>query len=147
MGKFDEKQRAAQSLYVRGSLNRKEIASLVEVNEKTLRAWIDKGNWDAMKEAISVTRQQLLHDAYVQLRAVNIAIADRGGIPNKELSDAKSMIRKEIELFSDSPLHLYVEVFDEVSEWLMKGHPAEAVLVSTLFLKFLEQKQKENENA
>jgi hypothetical protein len=143
MSKFDEKRALAQSLYTRGYLSRKEICEIVGITEKTLRAWIDKYDWDALKEAQTVTRQQLLTDAYRQLKAVNKEIEDRGGIPDKVLSDAKSMLRKEIEALSDSPVHIYIEVFNEVTEWLIKNHPGKAADISSLLLNFIEGRQKQ----
>lgn len=143
MGKFDEKRALAQSLYTRGRLSRKEICKIVSITEKTLRTWIDKHNWDALKEAQTVTRQQLLTDSYIQLKAVNQAIEDRGGIPDKTLSDAKSVLRKEIEALADSPVHIYIEVFNEVTEWLIKVHPGKAADISNLLLSFIEERQKQ----
>lgn len=143
MGKNDEKRSLAQSLYVKGNLSRKEISNIVNVTEKTLRSWIDKYGWDDLKEAQTVTRQQLLTDAYKQLKAVNQAIEGRGGIPDKTLSDAKSVLRKEIEALSDSPVHIYIEVFNEVTEWLITNYPGKAAEVSNLLLSFIEQKQKQ----
>lgn len=142
MGKYDQKRSLAQSLYIKGHLSRKEIAEIVGITEKTLRDWIQKYNWDALREAQSVTRQQLLLDAYTQLKAVNQAIEEIGGIPNKNLIDAKSVLRKEIEALSDSPVHVYIEVFNEITEWLMKNHPTEAGHVSELFLSFIDERQK-----
>lgn len=143
MGKFDEKRALAQSLYTRGHLSRKEICEIVGITEKTLRAWIEKNDWDALKEAQTVTRQQLLADAYKQLKAINKKIEDRGGIPDKTLSDAKGMLRKEIEALSDSPVHIYIEVFNEVTEWLIKNHPGKAADISSLLLHFIEERQKQ----
>jgi hypothetical protein len=143
MGKYDEKKALAQSLYTRGHLSRKEICDIVGITEKTLRAWIEKHEWNDLKEAQTVTRQQLLTDSYKQLKAVNQAIEDRGGIPDKTLSDAKSVLRKEIEALSDSPVHIYIEVFNEVTEWLIKNHPGKAADISNLLLSFIEQRQKQ----
>ena len=142
MGKYDEKRSIAQPLYTKGKLSRKEICQIVGVTEKTLRNWIEKYNWDDLKEAYSVTRQQLLADAYSQLKTVNQAVEEKGGIPDKQLADAKSILRKEIELLSDSPIHVYIEVFNEVTEWLMLQHPARAAEISQLLLTFIEDKTK-----
>lgn len=144
MSRYDEKRAVAQPLYTRGKLSRKEICKIVGVAEKTLRSWIEKYEWDNLKEAYSVTRQQLLADAYSQLKAVNQAVEDIGGIPNKTYADAKSILRKEIELLSDSPIHVYIEVFNEVTEWLMLKHPASAADISQLLLTFIEDKTKNN---
>jgi hypothetical protein len=142
MGKYDNKRSLAQSLYIRGSLTRIEISRIAGVTEKTLRTWVDKYEWDKLKEAQTVTRQQLLLDAYSQLKAVNRAIDEIGGVPNKTLADAKSGLRKEIEALSDSPVHVYIEVFNEITEWLIKLKPHKAAEISGLLLEFIDQKQK-----
>lgn len=143
MGKYDDKRNMAQPLYTKSKLSRKEICQIVKVAEKTLRSWIDKYAWDNLKEAYSVTRQQLLADAYSQLKAVNQTVEEMGGVPDKKLADVKSSIRKEIELFSDSPIHAYIEVFNEVTEWLMLKHPIKAAEISQLLLTFIEDKTKQ----
>ncbi|BDD11660.1 hypothetical protein FUAX_40920 (plasmid) [Fulvitalea axinellae] len=142
MGKYDKKRELAQGLYIKGTLSKKEIAKFVGVTDKTLRTWAEKYAWDQLKEAQSVTRQQLLADAYAQLKAVNQAVQERGGVPDKALTDAKSVLRKEIEQLSDSPLHLYVEIYTEVSEWLVEQRPDKAGEVSKLFLEFLDEKHE-----
>ncbi|WP_053404988.1 hypothetical protein [Persicobacter sp. CCB-QB2] len=142
MGKFDAKKEQARNLYTKGRINRKEIASLVNVTEKTLRAWITKEDWDSLKEAQTVTRQQLLQDAFSQLKAVNQKIEEMGGVPDKVLSDAKSALRKEIEFLESNPLHVYCEVFDELTEWIIENKPDKALEYSKLFRGFLEEKHK-----
>jgi len=118
-----EKKQLAYSLFIKSSLNRKEIAKQVGCTEKTLRRWIETEGWQPIKEAQTLTRGKLLQDAYSQLKAINDKINnDLGGIPNKELSDAKAVIRKEIETLSGHPLHLYVEVFTEFIDWVTDNH-------------------------
>jgi hypothetical protein len=143
MGKFDEKKRLAQAMYIKGTLSRKDIAAAVSITEKTLRNWIDLGEWDNLKEACTVTRQQLLADSYAQLSLINQAIADKGGVPDKVLYDAKSVIGKEIERLSSSPLHKYVEVIDEFTEFIAKTVPGKITEITKLTLEFLNKKQDE----
>ncbi|MCT4647577.1 MAG: phage terminase small subunit-related protein [Carboxylicivirga sp.] len=141
MSKYDEKKKKAAGLYVKGTLTRKQVADTIGVTEKTLRKWIEEGNWDDLKEAKTVTRQQLLLDAYAQLKAVNRRIADMGNVPDKTLSDAKSQLRKEIETLSDSPLHQYAEIFDEFAVWLVHNNPDMAAEIAHLQLEFLNDMQ------
>jgi len=143
MGKFDEKKQLAQALFIKGTMHRKQIADAVSVTEKTLRNWIEAGEWETMKEACTITRPQLLLEAYKQLKAVNEKITERGGVPNKELSDAKSILRKEIEILSDAPIHVYVEVLDEFLEFVHKNHPADTISITNHMMNFLNMKQSE----
>lgn len=133
-----EKKKLAQSLYVKGSMLQKEIAQKVGVTPKTLRKWTDDGNWEQLKEAQTITRSQLLQDAFNQLKAINKRIDELGGVPNKELSDAKGVVRKEIELFSSNPVHKYVEVFEDFIDYLSKSSPEHLVLFAGLSNDFIE---------
>lgn len=142
--KMAEKKQLAQSLYVKSDFTRKQIAANAEVTEKTLRKWIDDGEWDKMKDALQVTRPQLLVEAYSQLKAVNEKIRDEfGNVPNKELSDAKGVLRKEIEILSNQPIHKYIEVFEDFIQFLSKTEPKELSKFATLSQSFINELVKE----
>lgn len=135
-----EKKELARNLYVKSDFNRKEIASQVGTTEKTLRKWIEEGEWDVMKDSLQITRPRLLQDAYAQLNAINRFIeTELKGIPTKELSDAKGVIRKEIETFSDQPIHKYIEVFEEFIGYLSKTNPSKVVEFAQLTQEFINQ--------
>lgn len=138
-----EKKELARGLYVKSSLNRKQIASTVNVTEKTLRNWIELDDWDLMKDSAQITRPQLLQEAYSQLKAINQKIKDDfGNVPTKELSDAKAVIRKEIEAFTTQPIHRYIEVFEEFIDFLSKNNPAILAEFATASQNFILQISK-----
>ena len=119
-----EKKQLAYNLFIKSALNRKEIARQVGITEVTLRRWIEDNEWQKLKDAQEITRPKLLQEAYNQLAAVNKVINEQmNGVPNKEMSDVKSSIRKEIEIFSLRPIHKYVEVFEEYIAFLSKHYP------------------------
>lgn len=132
----------AQGLFTTGAHTRKSISEMVGVTEKTLRKWIDDGDWEKMKNLHGVTRSQLLQDSYAQLKAVNEKIKGIGGVPTKELYDAKSIIGKEIERLSDHSLAVYIECFSEFTGWLLRNHPKESKVFGSVMLEFLEAKQR-----
>lgn len=135
-----EKKDLARNLYVKTDMKRKEIASQVGTTEKTLRGWIEDGEWDKMKDAIQITRPKLLQDAYAQLNAINRHIEEKcGGIPTKDLSDAKAVIRKEIEAFSTQPIHKYIEVFEEFIQFLATNEPSKINDFASLSQTFINQ--------
>jgi DNA-binding XRE family transcriptional regulator len=141
--KNEGKKALARELFIKSALTRKEIATNVGVTEKTLRSWIDAGNWETIKESIHVTRNQLLDEAYQQLAAINKKIREEyGNAPTKELSDVKSVIRKEIETFSSQPLHKYIEVFEEMIQYLQKNHPAQVSIFGNLSQEFITEVSK-----
>ncbi|TXI14629.1 MAG: hypothetical protein E6Q66_05885 [Pedobacter sp.] len=139
-----DKKILAQELFISGAHTRKSISEMVGVTEKTLRKWIEEGDWEKMKDLKSVTRSQLLRDSYAQLKAVNKKIASLGGVPTKELYDAKSIIGKEIERLGEHAIAVYIECFSEFTGWLLRNHPKESRLFGNLMLEFLEAKQREH---
>lgn len=142
--KMSEKKNLAQSLYVKSDFTRKQIAANAEVTEKTLRKWINDGDWDKMKDALQVTRPQLLVEAYAQLKAVNEKIrTDFGNVPTKDLSDAKGVLRKEIETLSSQPIHKYIEVFEDFIQFLSKSQPKELSKWASLSQSFINELVKE----
>lgn len=142
---LEEKKQLAYALYVKSSVKytRKEIAKHVATTEKTLRGWIENGEWDTQREALQITRPQLLQEAYTQLKAINQEIAEKHrNIPTKELSDAKAVIRKEIEAFSTQPIHRYIEVFEEFIEWMSKNEPGQMAIFGPIAQRFISDVSK-----
>jgi len=142
----EEKKQLAYSLYVKssGKSTRKELAKQIGVTEKTLRSWVELGEWELQKEAMQITRPQLLMDAYAQLKAINQHIEKvHKGVPTKELSDAKASVRKEIELFSTMALHKYIEVFEEFVGWLVTHEPSKIKEWDSLSQRFISELSKQ----
>lgn len=137
-----EKKKLAQTLFVKSNMSRRDISIQINVTEKTLRNWIETGNWEEIKDSNSITRPMLLQDSYNQLAKINAKIEEIGGVPDKQLSDAKAVIRKEIEIFSHNPIHKYVEVFEEFIEFLTKNHPAELVRFAEISSEFVNEISK-----
>lgn len=135
-----EKKSLAKNLYIKGNLSQTAIAEKVGCSRSSVSEWIKKGKWDELKESQTLTRGQLLQDAYKQLKAINNEIEqNHKGIPTKHLSDAKGVIRKEIEVFSENALYQYVGVFDEMTDWLEKNHPKELLKMTELINDFIEE--------
>lgn len=137
-----DKKIIAQELFISGAHTRKSISEIVGVTEKTLRNWIEAGDWENLKNLHGVTRSQLLQDSYAQLKAINEKIASIGGVPTKELYDAKSIVGKEIERLSEHSIAVYIECFSEFTSWLLRNQPRESRLFGNLMLEFLEARQR-----
>lgn len=138
--KSTEKKQIARSLFLNSDITRKVIAQQAKITEQTLRRWIEQGKWEQTKDAKTVTRAILLQDSYAQLKALNIAINQSGGVPNKEQSDAKAVLRKEIEALKDTPIHVYVEVFEEFIGYISSVAPTKLQELSAFMQSFLETK-------
>jgi DNA-binding XRE family transcriptional regulator len=62
-----QKKELARMYYMQGMIQ-KEIASKVEVSEKTVSAWVEAGRWATIRAGVNVTRPELVNKA---LGAVN----------------------------------------------------------------------------
>jgi putative ATPase subunit of terminase (gpP-like) len=140
----EQKRETAKGLFVKSDMTQKEIAVLLGVSEKTVSEWRKKYDWDSARQIQSITRKSLLEDAYRQLDAINQKVTANGGIPDKALSDAKAECLREIEKFSDTPTHIYIDVFEDFCAWLSKYSPKELRRFSELSLRFVENKQQDN---
>lgn len=140
MKQSDTKKRLAQELYVLGNQTQKSIAATIGVTEKTLGKWITDNEWNALRDLQSITKKQLLTDSYAQLAAVNLAIKANGNVPSKEQYDAKSILGKEIDRLSDSPLAVYTDVFSDFIDWLLRNHPKHTQQFAQLSMEFIEHK-------
>lgn len=140
-----EKKEKARALFINSSLNCKEIASQANVTEKTLRKWREDEGWETLKELKTITRSNLLQDAYSQLKQINneINTLENGDIKTRKiLFDAKAVLGKEIDRLSESALHVYIGVFDEFIGWLSSNHPVELKNVTSLAYEFIEDVNK-----
>jgi hypothetical protein len=99
-----------------------------------------ENSWDALKDLQSITKKQLLTDSYAQLAAVNLAIKANGNVPTKEQYDAKSILGKEIDRLSDSPLAVYTDVFSEFIDYLLRNEPKHVQIFAQLSMLFIESK-------
>lgn len=143
--KNQEKKEKARALYLNSSFNHKEIASQVGVTEKTLRKWRDDEEWETLKELKTITRSNLLQDAYGQLKTINSQIEelDKSDIKTlKMLFDAKAVLGKEIDRLSESPLHVYIGVSDEFINWVGSNYPKELKNITSLTYEFIEDVNK-----
>jgi predicted transcriptional regulator len=144
MRKNDVVKKLAKELFVLGNQTQKSISETVGVTEKTLSKWIEgnenEPSWKELKDLQSITKKQLLADSYAQLAAVNLAIKANGNVPTKEQYDAKSILGKEIDRLSDSPLAVYTDVFSDFIDWLLRNEPKHVQEFARLSMLFIEQK-------
>ena len=85
----------------------------------------------------------MLSDSYDQLRALNDKIKrEMNGVPDKAMADAKAIIRKEIEALSSSPLHQYIEVTDELIDYIARYSIKDLQTITKISLDFIEDKAR-----
>lgn len=73
----DKKRQWAQLLYTKEQLTQKEIAEKVGVSPVTINRWVDKYDWKAIRDSITMTKESELARIRQQLTALNDAIMDR----------------------------------------------------------------------
>lgn len=82
----------AKILFVNEGATQKEIATRLDVSEKTVGKWAKDGDWDKLKVSMLVTKDNQLTSLYRQLENLNTEIATRPivrDIPTKLLSPIK----------------------------------------------------------
>lgn len=138
MPKDSEKQ-IARELYLNTGMTQKEIAIKLSISEQTLSKWVNAGKWEELKAAKSITKEKLLKQAYEQLAAINNTIEERGGIPDKQLSDAKGILVKEIALLEKNhSISTAVYIMDRFLNYVLSHNQTIAKEVSQMQLAFIE---------
>jgi transposase len=67
----------AKVLFVNDNVSQKEIASRLNVTEKTIGKWVKDGDWEKLKKSMLVTKENQLNMLYDQLDFLNTDIKDR----------------------------------------------------------------------
>ncbi len=119
----DQKRELAKQLFLHTSATRKEIAARVGVSEKTISGatgWIKKFDWDKLKSALTVTRDNLVASLYNQiLKITELADEEDRTLTTKE-TDALVKIAKAIETIDEkTTVSTFIQVFMEFEKWLI----------------------------
>lgn len=83
----EQKKMLARELYMLGNNTFEEIAQKVGAQRQTISRWAKAGNWDTLKNGMSITREQSLKNMYQQIDEMNSAILARD--PGKRHPDTK----------------------------------------------------------
>ncbi len=136
----------AQEIFLHSNINQKELAEKVGVSERTIGKWVNEGNWKNLRTAKNVSRQSLLQKAYANLEKMNTLIEEHGGVPPKQLTDAKSVFVREVQALDkqDSLSHA-VSVMEGFMGFLFKRNPKMAKEVAQYQLEFIETRAHEIE--
>lgn len=109
--KESEMKRELAKLYYMQGLPQKEIAQRVDVSETTISAWCRKENWEEMRAAKTVSRQEVVAK---MLRKVSERLDDENWTPD-ELAKISASIEK---LDKKTNVVTIVEVFSAYNDWL-----------------------------
>lgn len=121
-----EKKEWANMLYLRSSLNQKEIAAKVGVTEATLSKWINDPNekWKAKKSSIVITKEQTLRRFYDQINQINATIEKRPEGDRyasvKEADILSKLAKSAKSLESETSVAEVIQVFIDFTKWLQE---------------------------
>jgi len=139
-----QKKDYAKLLYLKTSMNQKEIAEKIEVTEKTLSQWVRKEQWELLRASFTVTKEQELRRIYQQINAINDMISQKeegkryansaeADILSKLASTARS-------LETDIGLAQIIDTFIEFTEWLRPQDFATAQMINDYQDSFVKYK-------
>jgi uncharacterized protein YjcR len=130
--------RLAEQLYVYDDMSQKEIAEYLNVSEKTISNWKEKGDWDKMKSARSLTRDSIIKGLYENaLLITNTAKEAKRPLNSKEM-DAIVKIASSIEkLDKKFNIPVVIGVFKEFNNWVVNIDPNMAIKLTEYQRKFI----------
>ena len=129
----------AKSLYITGGITQKEIASRVNVTEKTLASWIKKEKWDSLKKSLLTTKQTQLAFLYDQLDFLNTEISERdyAVAQGKEADTIIKLTAAINRLETETSIGDTVEVARNFIEFVRPQDLELAKTITNLFMLFL----------
>lgn len=134
----------AKSLYITGGITQKEIASRVNVTEKTLASWIKKEKWDSLKKSLLTTKQTQLAFLYDQLDFLNTEISERdyAVAQGKEADTIIKLTAAINRLETETSIGDTVEVARNFIEFVRPQDLELAKTITNLFDVFITAKMK-----
>jgi hypothetical protein len=144
-----EKKDLAYQLYLHTDLFQKEIAVRVGITEKTLSKWAEVNEWETQKTALTVTGKNLIISYYNQLNALNKCIQSRDDrkFATLEEADIIAKIKSAIQAIDKKmDLPVYIEVFQEFTNYLKDLDLKQAQGIIDHFTAFLQIKTRELRN-
>ena len=140
------KKELARLIYTNNNLTQKEVAKQVGVTEKTVSKWTNDGKWDAIKTALTVTREEQLRRLYNQIAEYNTTIEQREAgkrFATASEADAINKLATAIDkLERETGARDILNVSKAMLNWLRKIDLPKAQEVSALFDAFLKDSIK-----
>lgn len=138
--KLRDKQEWAQLLFIAENLTQSEIAEKVGVSRNTVNTWCKKYQWEELKAGFTITREQQLQRLYMQIAAINEAIAAREQkYPSSSEADAINKLASAIDkLERESSLADIISVTTKFLNWLRPVDLLKAKEISGWFDAFIK---------
>lgn len=142
---IDEKRRYAETLYLRGDLDQKEIAQIVQVSEKTMSNWVndEKMGWKAKRKSYRVTKEAQIARLYNIIDKITQKIDGDEGLGDTKEADKLIKYTAALKnLETESSLAEIMEVAMLFTKFLQPIDPALALQVSNHFDLFIKDRLK-----
>lgn len=143
---ISQKKEWAKLLFLRENLTQKAIAEKVGVTQKTIGSWIDKGNWNKLKNSIILTKSEELSRLHMQLRELNNHIEKKEEgqrFPSKAEADILSSLKMAIKAFEgDTSVADIIDVSIEFLDWFKVIDFEKSKEISAIFDQFIKTKLK-----
>jgi DNA-binding XRE family transcriptional regulator len=139
-----QKQDWAKVLYLKENLTQKEIAQKVGSTEKTISAWVNKGNWERLRSSLIVTKEEELRRIYMQINELNTAIFARpegARFANNKEADTLAKLAATIRaLETETSIADTIEVAKNVINFIKKEDLPAAQNIAKYFDEFIKNK-------
>jgi len=145
---YEELKAQAYDYYVRHKMTFTAIADILGLNDRTISDWCEKGDWKSDKTAYSMSRKELLKEAYAKMADINKQIKtslSKNEVPDKTLTDYQATVLKEIKQYEVFDLSSYIEIGNEFISYTAKVSPEKAKEYSKHFLDFVHYKKDSSE--
>lgn len=131
------KREDALDLFLNTNLTQKEICGIIGWSERTFTTNKDRYNWQTLKEASSVSANNIIGNLYKQAHELSLA--------DKVDADKLIKIAKSIEMLSDNKVTVshFINVFKAFTSWLISEDKELARKVNELQQKFIIERVNE----
>jgi transposase len=137
-----EIRKYAQELFVQSSLNAKEIAERLNIDEKTIGRWRAEEDWDNVKTSFTMSKSNQLRNFYAQITEINTLISERPlgtrFATNKESDTLIKLTTSIKNLETETSLTDIIDVSIQMTTWLKAVDPEKAKEITLLFDKFIK---------
>lgn len=130
----EQKRQLALDLYLNTDYTQKQICAIVGWSEKSFSDNKEKGKWEELKGAQTITAQKIIRNLHVRA----YELSEQG----KFNADEMSKIAKSIEIFSDKRVTISstINVFKEFTTWAFTRNPELAKQINILQQEFIQDK-------
>jgi DNA-binding XRE family transcriptional regulator len=134
----DKEKKLAEQLYIYSGASQSKIAEDLGISEKTFTKWKDEGDWDKIKSARNLGKDQLICNLYNQALRITQSAEDEIRELNSKEMDIIIKISSTIDKL-DKKLNLpnIITVFKEFNTWLSKVNPTFAKQITEYQKKFV----------